>query len=213
MTAVPAHGEPPATTGRHGEPPATTGRHHEPPATTGRHHEPPATTGRRGERAAGAAALPAGHPGQPGGGPGSLAHRQAALVEALTSGRPVPEGFDASRIEAARVALLRKRAGEVARQWPLLAAGLGSGWTSTFAGWAATRPTRGSLRDGWDLARELAERAALPAPAAAELAEREAVWHYDGAAAPRRRRLPAVRRVDGAVVLQIGGRLRVVRRL
>lgn len=165
-----------------------------------------------GEPPGGAAAPPVDHAGQPGSGPGSLADRQAALVEALTCGGGVPEGFDASRVEAARVALVRKRAGEVARQWPMLAAGLGSGWTRTFAGWAAARPTQGSLRDGWDLARDLVRGGALPELAAAELAEREAAWHYDGAAAPRRRRGPAVRRVGGAVVLQLGGRLRALRR-
>ena len=50
------------------------------------------------------------------------------LVAALTAGAPVPPGFDARLVEAARVALLRKRAGEVARQWPQLAAALGAGW-------------------------------------------------------------------------------------
>jgi hypothetical protein len=149
---------------------------------------------------------------QPGGRPRSLADRQAELVEAVTSRRPVPEGFDGFRVEAARVALLRKRAGEVARQWPLLAAGFGTGWTREFAGWAAARPTRGSLRDGWDLARELAARGALPATAGSELAEREATWRYDGASAPQPRRLPAVRLAAGSVAVQFAGRVRILRR-
>jgi hypothetical protein len=152
------------------------------------------------------------HPGQPGGGPRSLATRQAALVEALTLGRPVPDGFDLERVDAARVALLRKRAGEVARQWPMLAAAFGERWTPTFAAWAMTRPTQGSLRDGWDLARDLLGRDALPALAGAELAEREARWSYDGAAAPEPLRGPAVRIAAGAVVVQIAGRVRVIRR-
>ncbi|MGK5684430.1 hypothetical protein [Actinoplanes sp. URMC 104] len=142
----------------------------------------------------------------------TLADRQAALVEALTAGRPVPEGFDGFRFEAARVALLRKRAGEVARQWPMLAAGLGDRWKQQFAAWAAARPTQGSLRDGWDLARELAARRALPAVAAAELAEREAAWHYDGTSAPRSRRMPAVRTAAGAVAVQCAGRVWLLRR-
>src|SRR3954454_8116585 len=148
----------------------------------------------------------------PGGRLRSLADRQAELVEALTSGRPVPEGFDGFRVEAARVALLRKRAGEVSRQWPLLAAGFGTGWMQEFARWAATRPTRGSLRDGWDLARELAARGALPATAGEELAEREAMWRYDGAFTPRPRRLPTVRSAAGSVAVQIAGRVRILRR-
>ncbi|NMO57098.1 hypothetical protein HH310_38725 [Actinoplanes sp. TBRC 11911] len=140
-----------------------------------------------------------------------MATRQAGLVEALTSRNPVPDGFDAFRFEAARVALLRKRAGEVSRQWPMLAAGLGDGWHTMFAEWAATRPTQGSLRDGWDLARDLLARDALPRLAALELAEREAAMRYDGASSPKPRRTPALRFVAGAVVLQVAGRVRHLR--
>lgn len=149
---------------------------------------------------------------QPGGEAGSLADRQAGLVAALTSGSRVPEGFDARLVEIARVALLRKRAGEVAKQWPLLAAGLGAGWTRAFAGWAAARPTQGSLRDGWDLARELAMRGELPELAGAELAVREATMVYDGLTAPRNRRAPALRTAAGTRVVQIAGTAHVIRR-
>ena len=144
-------------------------------------------------------------------GPG-LAEQQAALVAALTAGRPVPEGFDSFRFEAARLALLRKRAGEVARQWPMLAVGFGDRWKHEFAGWATARPTQGSLRDGWDLARDLNRRGVLPPAAAAELAEREAAWHYDGTSAPRSRRAPALRTACGATALQVAGRVWLVRR-
>ena len=142
----------------------------------------------------------------------ALAARQAALVEALTSGAPVPDGFDARRVEAARVALLRKRAGEVARQWPALAAGAGPGWTRAFARWAARRPTRGTLRDGWDMARDLAARGELPPLAAPELAAREAAMRYDGESPPRVRRGPALRSASGSIVVQLFGRVRVLRR-
>ena len=77
----------------------------------------------------------------------SLAERQTALVRALTAGQPVPPGFDGTRVEAARVALLRKRAGEVARQWPMLATTLGPRWLPGFTDCAAARPTQGVLRD------------------------------------------------------------------
>ncbi|MDG4826793.1 hypothetical protein O7635_33500 [Asanoa sp. WMMD1127] len=112
---------------------------------------------------------------------GDLAARQAALVATLTSGAPVPPGFDPRLVGAARAALLRKRAGEVAKAWPMLAAAHGERWRTVFAEWAAERPTNGSLRDGWDLARSLAP---LTGGAAAELAAREAAWRYDGAGAP-----------------------------
>ncbi|RKR86961.1 hypothetical protein BDK92_1233 [Micromonospora pisi] len=140
-----------------------------------------------------------------------LAARQAELVATLVSGAAVPAGFDTRLVGAARAALLNKRAGDVARHWPLLAAGLGAGWSSTFGSWAATRPTNGSLRDGWDLARELAAGGRLPAPAAEELAVREAAWRYDGGSAPDRRRAPGLGRVGRVLALQVAGRVRLLR--
>ena len=139
-----------------------------------------------------------------------LAARQAELVAALTAGGPVPPGFDARLVEVARVALLRKRAAAVARHWPALAAD--PRWPANFAAWATSRPTRGSLRDGWDLARHRAADRTLPGAAAEELAAREAAWRYDGRTAPRLRRTPALRRVGGAIALQIAGRIRLLRR-
>ncbi|TNH23491.1 hypothetical protein FHG89_27105, partial [Micromonospora orduensis] len=114
-------------------------------------------------------------------------------------------------LAAARAALLRKRAGEVARHWPLLAAGLGDGWPAAFVRWASGRPTTGSLRDGWDLARTLREQGELPPAGAEELAVREAGLRYDGHTTPRPRRLPAVARAGGAVAVQIAGRVRLLR--
>ena len=114
----------------------------------------------------------------------TLAERQAALVAALVSGGPVPAGFDERLVGIARAALLRKRAGEVARHWPMLAAAYGPAWPATFAAWAGGRPSNGSLRDGWDFARS---RPDLAGPARDELREREAMWAYDGRSAPRRR--------------------------
>ncbi|MDG4788535.1 hypothetical protein O7626_21790 [Micromonospora sp. WMMD1102] len=140
---------------------------------------------------------------------GTLADRQAALVASLVAGAPLPPGFDARRVGVARSALLHKRSTEVARQWPLLAAGHGRNWRSVFAAWAADRPTSGSVRDGWDLARLLAAGRTLPAPAAEELAVREAGWRYDGRTPPRRRRLPALRRAGNVLVVQVAGRVRV----
>jgi hypothetical protein len=166
---------------------------------------------RAGERGGAGRGREGDHPGQPGGAPRSLATRQAELVEALTSAKPVPEGFDAFKVDAARVALLRKRAGEVARQWPMLAAGFGDRWKASFSSWAATRPTPGSLRDGWDFARDLDGRGELPAIAGAELAEREARWSYDGSAAPRTRRGPAVRSAAGTIAVQVAGHVRIMR--
>lgn len=142
---------------------------------------------------------------------GDLATRQTELVAALVAGGPLPPGFAPGPVEAARRALLRKRGGEVARHWPLLAAGLGAAWPATFAEWAAGRPTNGSLRDGWELARALRARGTLPPLGAEELAAREAASRYDGRSAPRPRRLPAVGRAGGAVAMQLAGRVRLLR--
>ncbi|MDG4765557.1 hypothetical protein O7632_15840 [Solwaraspora sp. WMMD406] len=137
-----------------------------------------------------------------------LAAAQRALVAALVHGAADPAGFDQSRLAVARAALLRKRAGEVARHWPLLAAALGPRWPADFVTWAAARSPDGGWRDGWDFARALADAGALPRLAAGELAEREAGWRYDGRSAPRTRRLPALRRVPGGLVVQIAGQVR-----
>jgi hypothetical protein len=120
-----------------------------------------------------------------------LAERQGALVAALVAGEPDPPGFDAVRLAAARRSLLRKRAGEAAKAWPVLAASLGARWASTFAAHHAGRAPGGPLRDGWDLARAL--HAELTADAAAELAEREALLRYDGVDPPRPRPLGRAR--------------------
>jgi hypothetical protein len=136
-----------------------------------------------------------------------LAARQAALVDALVAGGPVPAGFDPRTLAVARRALLRKRAREAAAVWPLLAASLGPDWPATFAASVAGRPPAGALRDGWDLARRLRAARALGVAAAVELAEREVTLRYDGAGPPRRRRLPAVRRCGRVLVLQVGGRV------
>jgi hypothetical protein len=119
----------------------------------------------------------------------SLADEQAELVAALVAGGPLPAGFDASRVGAAREALLRKRSGEVAAVWPILAASLSPQWTVVFTTWARDRPPGGALRDGWDLARHLSAEGRLSSAAADELRARQAYWRYDGLRPPRRRRL------------------------
>ena len=136
-----------------------------------------------------------------------LAARQAELVAALVAGGPDPAGFDADRLAVARRALLRKRAGEVAAVWPLLATSPRMDWSATFTAFAASRAPAGALRDGWDLARELHRRSGLGDAAAVELAEREVAWRYDGRGDPRSRCGPAVRWAGGLVVLQLAGRI------
>ena len=208
--------------------------------------------------------------GTPGTGPPGLADRQRELVAALVAGGPPPAGVDPWRFAAAERALRGKRAGEVARSWPLLAAALNSSapdasapdasapvasalnssapvgsapvasapvasaqggsapdasapvgsapdapapdgsargetFRTLFMRWAAARPPRGSLRDGWDFARELASLGSLPDLAIRELAARDVCDRYDGRGEPRPRRLPAIRRVAGGWVLGLPG--------
>lgn len=136
-----------------------------------------------------------------------LAQRQAELVAALVAGGAVPDGFDEARVRATENALLRKRAGEVAARWPNLRAQFGPEWSTVFADWARGRAPHGSWRDGWDLARRLAASGDLRAAGAAELAVAEATYIYDGQAAPRPRRGPALRRVAGVTALRVAGRV------
>ena len=152
---------------------------------------PPGPANRAAEQAGPADSAQAAHLAEAGGERTVLAERQAALAAALVAGGPDPEGFDPDRLAAARRALVRKRAGEAAREWPALAVSFGDGWTAAFAAHHAGREPAGALRDGWDLARAL--RADLSVDAAAELAEREALLRYDGRSAPRRRRFGRVR--------------------
>jgi hypothetical protein len=116
----------------------------------------------------------------------SLAVRQAELVAALVTDAPDPAGFDASRLDATRQALLRKRAGEAARHWPLLAASLGPGWASTFARVHAGHASLGPVRDGREVARAVRGRGELTPAAARELAEADSRQFHDRQGRPRR---------------------------
>jgi hypothetical protein len=100
-----------------------------------------------------------------------LAAEQAALVRALVDGGPVPGGFDPERVRATAAALARKRAREVAREWPALAAELGEDFTGRFLAEAARRPPPprgGALADGLAFADALARQGRLPSSARVE---------------------------------------------
>ena len=103
--------------------------------------------------------------------PARLAAGQAALVRALVAGGPVPDGFDPGRVRATAAALARKRAREVARAWPVLAADLGEAFTERFMAFAAGRPPAaagGALADGLAFARTLARHRRLSGDARVE---------------------------------------------
>jgi hypothetical protein len=118
-----------------------------------------------------------------------LAAGQAALVRALVGGGPVPAGFDPARVGATSDALARKRAREVARAWPVLAAELGDDFTRRFLADAAGRPppaSGGALADGLAFARALARHGRLPGEARVEAMVAAARL------SPRRARLAAI---------------------
>jgi hypothetical protein len=134
-----------------------------------------------------------------------LAAEQAALVRALVDGGPVPGGFDPERVRATSAALARKRAREVARAWPVLAAELGEDFTGRFLAFAAGRPPPargGALADGLAFARALARQGRLPGEARVEALL--AAAHLSGSAtrlaatlAGRPRRLVVAVRLPG----------------
>jgi hypothetical protein len=100
-----------------------------------------------------------------------LAAGQAARVRALVAGGPVPGGFDPDRVRATSAARAGKRAREVARAWPALAAELGQEFSGRFLAFAATRPPPargGALADGLAFAHALAARGRLPGDARVE---------------------------------------------
>ncbi|QBS42081.1 hypothetical protein [Nocardia sp. CS682] len=76
-----------------------------------------------------------------------LAERQAALVRALVAGSPVPDGFDTEAVAATARALLRKRASEVARRFPLLVHACGADFTTRFIAWAGDKPKTSTASD------------------------------------------------------------------
>ncbi|MGW7415458.1 DUF692 domain-containing protein [Streptomyces sp. NPDC054863] len=106
-----------------------------------------------------------------------LALSQAALLDALVAGGPVPEGFDGPRLRVQARALTAKRADIVAKVAPelpqILGTVPGAGYRSAFLAYAATRPLRaGYRRDALDFAEHALVHAALD-PAA-----RRALTHW-----------------------------------
>ncbi len=89
-----------------------------------------------------------------------LAAQQAALVRALVAGGPVPEGFDAAALATTARALLRKRAQEVARRFPMLAYECGESYQDLYCAWAKDRPKISTLSD----ARAFAEHMGIGPP-------------------------------------------------
>ncbi|MFI5805853.1 DUF692 domain-containing protein [Streptomyces sp. NPDC051561] len=82
-----------------------------------------------------------------------LALAQTALLAALVSGAPVPEGFDGPRLRVQSRALTAKRAGIVAKVAPELPRILGEDYRKAFFGYALSRPLRsGYRRDALDFA-------------------------------------------------------------
>ncbi|WP_320781248.1 DUF692 domain-containing protein [Streptomyces sp. CRN 30] len=120
-----------------------------------------------------------------------LGDGQAALLGALVAGAPVPDGFDAERLEVQARALAGKRAGVVAQVAPELPEILGAAYRPAFLAYARVRPmTGGYRRDALDFAAHLLRPGELD-----DGRVRRAVrawWRERSGPVPRSRR-PAVR--------------------
>jgi hypothetical protein len=102
-----------------------------------------------------------------------LAARQSRLVEALTGGALLPEGFDPAQVQTACRALAAKRARSVAKAWPRLADAMGDQFAIHFAAYAGESPLPPGaepLDDGRAFARWLGRRGLLPDSARLDLA-------------------------------------------
>ncbi|MFF2525181.1 DUF692 domain-containing protein [Streptomyces liangshanensis] len=125
---------------------------------------------------------------------------QAALLSTLVAGSPVPEGFDARRLEVQSRALAAKRADVVAKVAPELPEILGDGYRAAFLAYARTGPMRGGYRrDALDFAEHLLI-AGRPEEGAAR--RRLTLW-WEERAAPRPPRR-ATRLVRAARAVLVG---------
>jgi hypothetical protein len=114
---------------------------------------------------------------------------QAAFLHALRTGDPPPPGFAADDLAAASQSLIRKRARQVAADWPALVHALGPGYDEMFEGFARTTPppVEGEgLADGFAFARQLGPDA-LTDDARAELLMARAIFTTRSGAARFRR--------------------------
>nr|WP_051722737.1 DUF692 domain-containing protein [Streptomyces albus] len=75
-----------------------------------------------------------------------LAVAQTALLSSLVAGTPAPDGFDRTRLGVQSRALVRKRAGVIAKVAPELPRILGPRFRAEFAGYARNRPITGGYR-------------------------------------------------------------------
>lgn len=98
-----------------------------------------------------------------------LADRQREVMAALVAGGPVPQGFEAARIEEAGASLARKRFGMVRRAWPRTVESLGEAAWARFEEFARSHPLRDEP-DGLAFAGWLARRGELPDPGRLEWA-------------------------------------------
>lgn len=94
-----------------------------------------------------------------------LARQQAALVDALKCGRPLPPGFPGAQICVAAKSLALKRASGIRKPMPSLVEALGNSIAVHLAEFTQTHPTpppEGPRADAIAFARWLRDRESLP---------------------------------------------------
>lgn len=108
-----------------------------------------------------------------------LALQQAALVDALKCGQPLPLGFSEGQISVAAKSLALKRAACIRKAMPLLAEALGNSFSVKLAEFTRTHPTppaEGPRADAFAFAHWLQDRALLPDSCLLQLAIAAVSW-------------------------------------
>lgn len=105
-----------------------------------------------------------------------LVQRQLDLVRALVAGGPVPDGFDASALDVAAAALLRKRAGAARHHIPVEAATLGDRFGPLFTGWATHRPKADSRDEAHEFVEHMVSIGELDRPGPTRRRRPTAAW-------------------------------------
>ena len=109
-----------------------------------------------------------------------LALQQAALIDALKCGQPLPEGFSDAQISVAAKSLALKRAAGIRKAMPAVVEALGNSFVALLAEFTANHPApppEGPRADAIAFARWLQDRNLLPDSCLLQLGIAAVSWH------------------------------------